>query len=111
MKNLLLIILFLVSGIFAKANKSVLQDLYIVNAEWKNNPDGKKLAEQIESTSACTFNDQITLHLKLVESTLRLRSMSHLTGLQKQNRIALLDQLNNYWHNGLYPVNDYLPFK
>ena len=50
--------------------------------------------------------DWIRTHLQLVEQTLRNRSTEHLSTSQKVNRLAALDQLNNYWNSGAFPVND-----
>jgi hypothetical protein len=111
MKNLLLIVLLLLTAIHTNANESILRKLNSVNTEWENNPDGKILASGIEYSNTVSFNDQITLHLRLVEATLRARSVTNLTASQKQKRMELLDQLNIYWHSANYPVNDYLSYK
>ncbi len=108
-KTLLSILLFAYYSV--TANVSTLSMLNEVNAEWKNNFDGQLLASSVKIVNNKSFNDWIATHLMLVEQTLRQRSMQHLNAAQTRNRLKLLDELNSYWHAGIFPVNDYLPFK
>lgn len=48
----------------------------------------------------------IRLHLSLVEQALRQANVSQLTTVQKNNRTKALDYLNQYWHQGNFPMND-----
>lgn len=48
----------------------------------------------------------IRQHLSLVEQVLRQRSTAHLTAQQAANRSRTLDQLNEYWHAGNFPINE-----
>lgn len=48
---------------------------------------------------------RIKTHLKYVEELLRTREVSHLTAEQKENRLILLDLLNDYWSTGIFPGN------
>lgn len=108
-KTLLISFLIVAISIASQAsNYSILKE---VNAEWKNNADGQLLAASFISQGNMNFNDWITMHLMLVEKTLRDRPIDHLSSRQKENRLKLLDELNGYWHAGSYPVNDYLAYK
>lgn len=81
-----------------------------VNAEWLNQPEAKQL-KQVPLADATNHQQCISLHLKLIEQVLRQRDVSHLSSIQKRNRTHLLDELNSYQKAGIYPVNDYLPYK
>ena len=98
---------------FANASNSniALSMLNSVNAEWAKQPESKLLATTVSIEQNHSFNDWIQTHLMLVEKALRERSTNNLNSTQKQNRLALLDKLNNYWHTKVFPVNDYLAYK
>jgi len=98
-------------AIVGQANSSAIAFLNDVNAEWKNNFDGQQLAKSVRTCNDCSFNSWIATHLMLVEQTLRQRPVGHLDAVQTLNRSRLLDELNAYWHTGMFPVNDYLTFK
>jgi hypothetical protein len=51
----------------------------------------------------------IRLHLKLVESKLRLAHTGHLTADQKLNREHVIDLLHDYWDQGIFPKNTKYP--
>lgn len=89
----------------------LLQKLAAVNAEWPKQPEAKELTTTTTITGNTSFNQWIATHLQLVEQTLRNRSTPALTTTQKQNRTHMLDKLNGYWKAGVFPVNDYLPYK
>ncbi|TAH42325.1 MAG: T9SS type A sorting domain-containing protein [Bacteroidetes bacterium] len=110
MKRNLLIILLLVLCI-SSSHASNLSMLKEVNAEWIKNSDAQVFAGTVNTDGNMTFNDWIRTHLMLVEKTLRMRPVEHLTFNQKENRLKLLDVLNSYWIAGVYPVNDYLSYK
>lgn len=74
-----------------------------INKEWE-----KYLNSTSSSNSSIAFSkdqDRIQLHLRLVEQTLRQKTVSHLNLIQRQNRHRLLDQLHIYWQNGSFPRN------
>lgn len=50
-------------------------------------------------------NLRIQTHLLFVEKMLREKSSVHLSSQQLQNRIAVLDLLNQYWKLGIFPSN------
>lgn len=101
----------MVFAIAASANNSTLDKLYIVNAEWQKNADGKALALSTNIGDPSTYNDWIATHLMLVENTLRLRDVSSLSIAQQQHRKALLDELHGYWQAGTFPINSYTNYK
>ena len=51
--------------------------------------------------------ERIRTHLKLVEQNLRNTNTSHLSAEALANREAMLDVLNGYWKQGVFPVNLY----
>ncbi len=109
--NRYLVVLFLLVTITSSSLASNCRKLNEVNAEWMNNSDGQVLAESFNTNANLVFNDWITTHLMLVEQTLRMRPLEHLTSKQKENRLKLLGDLNTYWRNASYPINDYLTYK
>jgi len=50
-------------------------------------------------------NTRLQTHLKYVEKLLRNKDISYLTVEQKENRIIILDLLNEYWKAGVFPKN------
>ena len=48
---------------------------------------------------------RLQTHLKYVEKLLRNKDVSRLTVEQKENRIKMLDLLNEYWTAGIFPKN------
>lgn len=80
-----------------------------VNKCWAEQKDISQLSYP---DYACqTERDWIRIHLQLVEQTLRSRSTNHLDTSQKANRLAALDHLNEYWHNGAFPVNNQYAYR
>ena len=82
-----------------------------VNVQWSKQPESDQILASLDRQGFSNFNEQITLHLQLVERVLRSRDMTHLNAEQKSKRMNLLDQLALYHQQGRYPVNDYLPYK
>lgn len=116
MRTIVATLIFLVCAGISKAGNTytqqpLLQKLAVVNAEWPKQPEAKQLTTITTITGNTSFNQWIATHLQLVEQTLRNRNTTALTTTQKQNRIHLLDELNGYWKAGVFPVNDYLPYK
>ncbi len=96
----------------AATNESKLfQQLIKVNEQWSNQPGYQNIIALSEIRNVETFNEWIAQHLMLVEQTLRARNTKHLSAAQVKNRLQLLDELNGYWQAGIFPVNDYLPYK
>jgi hypothetical protein len=74
-------------------------------------PEKLSVIQQANFTTPNTFNEWIAVHLKLVETTLRQRDIRHLSASQISHRTALLDKLQQYHQAGVFPINDYLPYK
>lgn len=110
MKKILILLIFSFQLLKAENSENLLQKLSVVNSEWKKQTDVQSVL-QTNISGNKTFNDWIAAHLMLVEKTLRARDVSQLSPSQKQNRFKLLDELNGYWKAGVFPVNDYLPYK
>jgi hypothetical protein len=111
MKPFLFCISLLIGFTPAFSQINTLDHLLTVNTQWKNQAFDPNLVSQVDIEKNNTFNDWIATHLMLVESTLRNRNTAHLSKNQIQNRTKLLADLNQYWHNRPFPVNDYLPYK
>jgi Secretion system C-terminal sorting domain len=113
MKKAILFLIISLWGISsAMATKQSLVDKMMeVNQQWINNEDAIRLLETKAENHFVSFNQQIMYHLQAVVSTLRKRTCTHLSAAQTQNRMQLLDALTEYYQQGLYPINDYLPYK
>ncbi len=75
-----------------------------VNKCWTEQNDVAQLQYPVYDNR--TEKEWIRTHLQLVEQTLRNRNAAHLSAGQKANRVAALDELNKYWQEGNFPVND-----
>lgn len=113
MRYLVLLLLFPLANVLSasKNNEQTLQQLSSVNAQWSKQPEHLSVINTAGTFNNTSFNQWIATHLMLVEKTLRARNVSHLSNSQKQNRTQLLNELNGYWKAGVFPVNDYLPYK
>lgn len=87
------------------------QKLTEVNSNWPANADGIALLQLQQNQAPTTETEWIALHLQLVEQTLRARKTDGLTPTQRKNRLACLNNLHAYWQQGVFPVNDYLPYR
>ncbi len=56
-------------------------------------------------TNETDENTRLKTHLKYVEELLRKKDISSLTIKQKENRMKMLDLLNDYWVGGQFPKN------
>ncbi|HLP20666.1 MAG TPA: T9SS type A sorting domain-containing protein [Chitinophagales bacterium] len=92
-------------------SNTLIKKLTYVNAQWNNQPEAKQLTATVQITDNTTYKQWIATHLMLVEQTLRARTASTLTAIQKQNRANLLNELHGYWQAGIFPINDYLNYK
>jgi hypothetical protein len=110
MKKVLLLILF-VQAYLVQATEKTLQQLSSVNVQWQNQHDVNALLSQTTIDPNINHIDLISMHLQLVEKTLRGRSVSHLNAQQQANRTLLLNKLNGYWKAKQFPINDYLTYK
>lgn len=104
MKNLLILFLASISFHAQAIPTNVYQKLVELNACWEEQPDVDKLAyPECDNRSE---REWIRTHLTLVEQTLRARNTAHLSEQQKAKRAQALYHLNQYWHEGNFPVND-----
>jgi hypothetical protein len=112
MKNISLVFVF-IFGIIngSKADNLFLQNLILVNDQWKNQEFNPSDFSSFENSKPQNFNQWISVHLLLVEKNLRSRDVSKLNPEQYKNRIYLLDQLKEYALNGIFPVNNFILLK
>jgi hypothetical protein len=110
MYKLLIAVMIVLIADLLHAQNNTINILADVNAGWLKQPEAKQL-QQVQLTGATNYQQCIATHLKLVEQILRQRDVIYLSSAQKQNRTHLLDELNGYWKAGVFPVNDYLPYK
>jgi hypothetical protein len=106
----ILVLLNTVSFANSFANNALLS-LCEVNKEWLKQPEKFSAIQQANFAAPKNFNEWIAVHLMLVETTLRQRDIRHLSALQISHRTALLDKLQQYHQAGVFPINDYLPYK
>jgi len=88
----------------AAAGSKTFEKLAEVNKCWSEQKDINQ--ETLPAYTSQTEHGWIQTHLMLVEQTLRARNTTHLTSAQKQHRLQCLDYLNQYWHDGNFPIND-----
>lgn len=98
------IFFFVIQG-HSKNNPTVYSQLCTLNKEWLNNYIDSPILNETDSLNS--DHDLIQLHLRLVEKTLRSKSVLHLSSEQKEKRNACLDILHTYWQRGIFPVNLY----
>lgn len=104
MKTILTLLLVCISCTGFGKSKQAYEKLCEVNKCWTEQPDVNQLAyPEYDNRSE---REWIRTHLSLVEQTLRARSTSHLSAQQQANRFNALAHLNQYWHEGNFPVND-----
>lgn len=103
MNRFLFIIAFLAST-SAFAGKTTFEKLAAVNTCWREQKDVNP--ETLPHFAPQTEHDWIKTHLALVETTLRNRPTSHLTSLQRSNRLHCLDLLHGYMERGAFPINE-----
>lgn len=84
-------------------HESYFDHLSEVNKEWKH----FKEAAPEGIISFDSDLDRIQLHLNLVIEHLKANSPSSLNLNQLSNRLALLDKLQNYADNKIFPINQY----
>jgi hypothetical protein len=90
-------------------SKQAYEKLCEVNKCWTEQPDVYQLSyPEYDNRSE---REWIRTHLTLVEQTLRARSTAHLSEQQKANRLNALAHLNQYWHEGNFPVNDQYKYR
>ncbi|MEM1216186.1 MAG: hypothetical protein AAGJ82_10900 [Bacteroidota bacterium] len=79
--------------------------LHEVNAQWANQPDVAAADWQLP-LSFNTDQERIQWHLRLVEHTLRQRSVAHLSQPQRRARLHHLSVLRQYTQRGQFPQNN-----
>jgi hypothetical protein len=112
MKTFTLIILsfFVAISIQASENRH-LKLMMNVNSQWTKQPERYAAVANLKIEEHTSFKDLISIHLTLVEKTLRKRDVSSLNEKQHVNRFLLLDKLKVYAAAKTFPTNDYLPYK
>jgi hypothetical protein len=83
--------------------KSYFDHLSEVNKEWNHHKDA--VPEGLISFNSDL--DRIQLHLSLVIEHLKTNSPSYLNSDQISNRLTLLDKLQEYANNKVFPINKY----
>jgi hypothetical protein len=112
MKKLLLNTALILFAFISNAQESRLyEQMKDVNAQWQYQPEAKKICSNLPDVRFKSFNDQISMHLHLVEKVLRNREQTNLTDAQQKHRLQLLNELALYRNKAVYPINDYLPYK
>lgn len=104
MKTIITLLLVCITYIGFGKSKQAYEKLCEVNKCWAEQADINNLA--YPECDNRTEREWIRTHLTLVEQTLRARSTAHLSEQQKANRLNALAHLNQYWHEGNFPVND-----
>lgn len=87
----------------------VRQKLVEINACWNEQEDVANLTIPIRTLHS--DQDWIALHLELVENTLRKRDVSHLSAVQRQNRMQCLDYLHDYLLSRNFPINEVFTYR
>jgi hypothetical protein len=108
-KQILTIIIFTLA--FFKGNATSIEKLSQVNKQWLTMPANQSLLQVSELPNYATFNDQISQHLSLVVQHLRAVSNKQWSATQQTNRENLLNQLDIYARQGIFPTNDFLPYQ
>ncbi|MCB9047247.1 MAG: T9SS type A sorting domain-containing protein [Chitinophagales bacterium] len=109
MKTIFTLLLSCITLLSAGSPDKIYDKLCEVNKCWKEQPDIAGLNYPVNDNRM--EKEWISIHLQLVEQTLRTRSTEHLTTAQKNNRLAALEHLNQYWHSGAFPVNDQYAYR
>lgn len=103
MKNLTIISILIVATIFFACNKSSVDTSQMVNpllgdisyeSKFRHKPDAKT-----------DNNLRVRTHLEYVENLLRNKDVSNLSADLIKKRNHLLDLLQDYWTNGVFPKN------
>ena len=109
MKTIITLLLLCITYTGFGKSKQAYEKLCEVNKCWTEQPDVNQLAyPEYDNRNE---REWIRTHLMLVERTLRARSTCHLSEQQKANRLNALAHLNQYWHEGNFPVNDQYNFR
>lgn len=107
--SFLCLLLAFASLLQAKNYPNLYEKLVEVNKQWQFQQD---VPQHVFSEVAILDETKaIQMHLQLVEQTLRKRDVSKLLPTQQKNRTAALDDLQIYWKTGVFPKNEYLPYR
>lgn len=104
MKTIITLLFLGITYIGFGKSKQAYEKLCEVNKCWTEQTDINQL--NYPEYDNCSEREWIRTHLTLVEQTLRARSAAHLSPQQRVNRLKALAHLNQYWHEGNFPVND-----
>lgn len=108
MKRLALFILVL-SSVSAFGSITTFNRLAAVNSCWHAQPDVNP--EQLPALPEMSDHKWIQTHLAFVEATLRHRATTHLSSIQKANRLHCLDILREYGARGQFPINEHYAYR
>jgi hypothetical protein len=103
MKTIKCILTILILTILARCNRESNEMDPTVNAVIGDISFMEILGQQ--PTNETDENVRLQTHLKYVEKLLRSKDVSALTKEQKENRLKMLDLLNEYWTAGVFPKN------
>ncbi len=103
MKTTKLILTIFVLTILASCNRKNIEIDQTVNAVIGDISFLEKFGNQ--PTKETNENIRLQTHLKYVEKILRSKDASNLTKEQKENRLKMLDLLNDYLAAGVFPKN------
>ncbi len=92
-----------VFGLDSRSLRPAYDHLYEINREWTHHRN----ASPEELVSFPTDRERITYHLKLVVATLRREIPEGVEGNALKNRMHLLDELETYAEQGIFPSNLY----
>jgi hypothetical protein len=109
MKNLILIfsIILFANQLSAESVSSIMRS---VNSEVDNQSD-IPLEWTKTDIQLVNFNEAIQLHLLNVVSVLKARNVEHLSKKQSSERSNLLDVLQQYALNGIFPINTFVDYQ
>lgn len=98
-------------SLYANYSTAAFNKLTQINPQWPHNQDGLQLIKQEQINACTTEREWISFHLTLVEKTLRNRNVAQLSNTERKNRLACLNNLQQYIAKGVFPINDYLPYR
>jgi len=103
MKTSKLILTIFLLTILTSCNRKSIENDQTVNAVIGDISFFEALGKQ--PTKETNEDLRLQTHLKYVENILRSKDASNLTKEQKENRLKILDLLNEYWTAGIFPRN------
>lgn len=96
---------FSAHAVVPQAHTTLYAHMQEVNKEWSHQMTPK--GHLVEIAFFDNDVDRIQKHLQLVEQELRSRPTAHLSADQASKRLQMLDQLQRYWMEGKFPINNH----